>query len=178
MLSRLTSLCALVVIRVLWLVGGSRKWHMPFMLWWLKRKGVRMSGRPIYISGIAWIDSSDYSKVALGDKVVISSGVRILTHDYAIARALEAANIATDSEVAFVRPVTIGDNSFVGTYAIVMPGTEIGRNVIVSAGTVVKGKVADNMIIAGNPWRVVGNTLEYATARKRYLSEPSARYDR
>jgi len=177
MLFRIIGIIMTLIIRLVWVVGGSRKWHMPIMIWWFRKRGMKIFGKPIYISALSWFDGSDYAKITLGDRVVISSGVRILTHDYAISRALEAAGVDIAREVAFVRPVSIGDNAFIGTYSIVMPGTNIGKNVIVSAGSVVKGNIPDNAIVAGNPCQVIGNTLEYAEARRHYLSSDSARFD-
>lgn len=176
-LRRLFGLAVTLAIRVAWAAGGGRKWHMPLQMWWFRRRGMTIRGAPIYISALTWFDGSDYSLISIGDKVVISSGVRILTHDYAISRALAAAGMEMESEVAFVRPVAIGDNSFVGTHSIIMPGTVIGRNVIVSAGTVVKGNIPDNSIVAGNPCMVIGNTIEYAQNRREFLSTASARFD-
>jgi len=176
-MNRALSLSVTLLIRLAWLLGGGRKWHMPLMLWWMKRRGMRIDGVPIYISAQTWFDGSDYSQISLGDKVVISSGVRILTHDYAISRALEAIGEPPAREVAFIRPVSIGANSFIGTYSIVMPGARIGRNVIVSAGSVVKGEVPDDSIVGGNPCEVIGNTLEYARKRRALLDSDSARFD-
>lgn len=54
-----------------------------------------------------------------------------------------------------VRPVVIGDNVWVGSNSIVYPGVTIGDNSIVSAGSVVMSNVPANVIVAGNPARVV-----------------------
>lgn len=52
-------------------------------------------------------------------------------------------------------PVEIGANSWLGVGAIVLPGTRIGRNVAVAAGSVVRGEVPDRVLVAGAPARVV-----------------------
>jgi carbonic anhydrase/acetyltransferase-like protein (isoleucine patch superfamily) len=51
--------------------------------------------------------------------------------------------------------VSIGAGSWLGAGAIVLPGTRIGRNVVVAAGSVVRGEVPDRCVIAGVPARVV-----------------------
>lgn len=52
-------------------------------------------------------------------------------------------------------PVVIGNNVWIGLNSIILKGTEIGDNCIVSAGSVVKGIFPPNSIITGNPAKVV-----------------------
>ena len=53
-------------------------------------------------------------------------------------------------------PVSIGSGSWLGHGAIVLPGSRIGRHVVVAAGAVVAGIVVpDNSVVAGVPARVV-----------------------
>jgi acetyltransferase-like isoleucine patch superfamily enzyme len=51
--------------------------------------------------------------------------------------------------------VRIGSGSWLGAGAIVLPGASIGRNVVVAAGSVVRGTVPDRCVVAGVPARVV-----------------------
>ena len=54
------------------------------------------------------------------------------------------------------QPVSIGSNSWLGHGAIVLPGSRIGRHVVVAAGAVVAGiDVPDFSVVAGVPARVV-----------------------
>ncbi|WP_341780080.1 sugar O-acetyltransferase [Levilactobacillus sp. HBUAS70063] len=53
------------------------------------------------------------------------------------------------------RPVTLGDDVWVGGGAIICPGVTLGNNVIVGAGAVVTKSFGDNVVVAGNPARVV-----------------------
>jgi acetyltransferase-like isoleucine patch superfamily enzyme len=55
-----------------------------------------------------------------------------------------------------VRPVTIEDNVFIGTQALVGVGVTIGENSVVAAGSVVLGDVPPNSVVAGNPARKIG----------------------
>jgi acetyltransferase-like isoleucine patch superfamily enzyme len=52
-------------------------------------------------------------------------------------------------------PVSIGAGSWLGAGAIVLPGTRIGRNVVVAAGSVVRGDIPDHCVVAGVPAKVV-----------------------
>jgi acetyltransferase-like isoleucine patch superfamily enzyme len=51
--------------------------------------------------------------------------------------------------------VRIGPGSWLGTGSVVLPGAHIGRNVVVAAGAVVRGKVPDYSVVGGVPARVI-----------------------
>ena len=55
--------------------------------------------------------------------------------------------------------VTIGDFSFLGLGAVVYPGVKIGKNVKVGANCVVNKDLEDNVIVAGNPARVIKRNI-------------------
>ena len=52
-------------------------------------------------------------------------------------------------------PVSIGPGCWIATNAVILPGTTIGRQVTVAAGSVVRGVVPDNCVVAGAPAIVV-----------------------
>ena len=58
------------------------------------------------------------------------------------------------------RPVVIGEGCFLGANSIILKGTTLGKNVVVGAGSVVSGTFPDNVIIAGNPARIIKNNKE------------------
>ena len=58
-------------------------------------------------------------------------------------------------------PVTIGNNVFIGTKAVILKGTTIGDNCIVGAGSVVRGTFPDGVVIAGNPAKVICTVKEF-----------------
>jgi carbonic anhydrase/acetyltransferase-like protein (isoleucine patch superfamily) len=76
-------------------------------------------------------------------------------------------------------PVSIGAGSWLGAGAIVLPGARIGRNVVVAAGSVVRGDVPDYCVVAGVPAKVVrehtqaGWLKSRAAARKLGPVSPS-----
>ena len=49
------------------------------------------------------------------------------------------------------RPVSIGDNSFVGFGSVILPGVNIGKNCVIGANSVVNRDVPDYCVAAGNP---------------------------
>ncbi|MGW8885373.1 acyltransferase [Streptomyces sp. NPDC055749] len=54
-----------------------------------------------------------------------------------------------------MEPVVIGPGCWIGTGAVILPGARLGRNVVVAAGSVVRGEVPDHAVVAGAPARVV-----------------------
>jgi len=54
-----------------------------------------------------------------------------------------------------VKPVSIGDNVWIGRNAMVFPGVTIGEGAVVSAGAVVMSDVPPASVMAGNPARRV-----------------------
>lgn len=105
-------------------------------------------------------DFNDYSLIEIGDATTISSEVIFLTHDYSISKGLKLIHPSLSGR--FLRPIIIGSNSFIGMRTIILPGTRIGSNVIVGAGSIVKGTIPDNVIIAGNPAKILSSTEEWA----------------
>lgn len=56
---------------------------------------------------------------------------------------------------AYGKPVTIGDDVWIGGNCTILPGVTIGNNVIVAAGAVVTKDVPDNCVVAGVPAKVI-----------------------
>ena len=54
-----------------------------------------------------------------------------------------------------MKPIVIGNNCWIGTSAIILPGTILGNNCIVAAGSIVKGEYKDNSLIGGNPEKFI-----------------------
>ena len=54
-----------------------------------------------------------------------------------------------------VKPIKIGNNCWLGTSVIILPGSKLGNNCIVAAGSVVNGDFEDNSLIGGNPATVI-----------------------
>jgi carbonic anhydrase/acetyltransferase-like protein (isoleucine patch superfamily) len=133
----------------------------------LKRYGMVMAGLPRYISSRAYFD--DMSLITLGERTVISKHVIFLTHDYSVTTALIALGEAPQTDVSVHRPITVGTNVFIGMNVILMPGTTIGDNVIIGAGSVVRGSIPSGSIVTGNPGQV-HSTIADRADRWRQLS--------
>lgn len=135
---------------------------------YLKKVGINFIGKNKlvkFIEPTAYFDGTDYSLIELGDNVVISKEVILLTHDYSITAALcsNGVNIGRgEGELLLKDKIVIGNNSFVGARAMILPGTIIGENCIIGAGSVVKGEIHSGTVVAGNPCKEIAATKDYA----------------
>jgi len=90
----------------------------------------------------------DVAEVRIGAGVQIGPYVQILTADHPRDPALRAQGIENG------RPITIGDNVWIGGGAILLPGVTVGRDAIIGAGAVVTRDVPEGATVSGNPARV------------------------
>lgn len=141
--------------------------YMKLYTKYLKVLGIKINGTPKFIAGSAYFDGKDYSKISLGDNIVISKEVMFLTHDYSISRGLQSIGKLDDREAYFLQNITVGENCFIGARVSILPGTTIGKNVIIGACSVVKGAIPDNCIIVGNPYKIIGQTTDWALTQEK-----------
>ncbi|MFE0450163.1 sugar O-acetyltransferase [Streptomyces sp. NPDC058914] len=91
----------------------------------------------------------DVAAITIGEDCQIGPNVQLLTPTH----PLEPQPRRDKLEAA--RPITIGDNVWLGGGAIVLPGVTIGDNSVIGAGAVVTKDVPANVVAVGNPARVV-----------------------
>jgi acetyltransferase-like isoleucine patch superfamily enzyme len=114
----------------------------------LRARGVRIgSGCEIYTDSF----STEPYLVTIGNRVAISGGTKFITHDGA-AWLLRPQR----PNLQFLGEIEIGDETYVGEDCIILAGARIGRGCIVAAGSVVRGRIPENSLVAGNPGRVIG----------------------
>ena len=110
--------------------------------------------------------------ITIGDRCTLGKGIGIVAHErveigddiwtghYVYVtdqnHGYEDIELPIGVQMWKNEPVSIGDGSWLGHGAIVLPGSRLGRHVVVAAGAVVAGLHADdNTVIAGVPARVV-----------------------
>lgn len=96
----------------------------------------------------------DVCKVKIGNNVLFGPRVSI----YAAAHPIDAEIRNTGLE--YGKPVTIGDNVWVGGSTVINPGVTIGNNVVIGSGSVVTKDIPDNAIAVGNPCKVLRQITE------------------
>ena len=107
---------------------------------------VRIGARTFVNYGLTALD---VAPITIGDDCQIGPHVQLLTPTHPVEPQprrdkLEAA-----------RPITIGDNVWLGGGVIVLPGVTIGDNAVVGAGAVVTRDLPANVVAVGNPARVI-----------------------
>ncbi len=91
----------------------------------------------------------DEAPVHFGNDVLLAPNVCIYTVNHALnAERRKAA-------LEYARPVTIGNNVWIGGNSVILPGVTIGDNTVIGAGSVVTKSIPANVIAAGNPCKVL-----------------------
>lgn len=87
------------------------------------------------------------ARVCLGHPVYIAPGVGFITSNHDFNRLFSSQE---------GKEIRIGNNSWIGMNAVILPGVELGEHTIVGAGAVVtKSFPEGNCVIAGNPAKVI-----------------------
>ena len=91
----------------------------------------------------------DENEVKIGNHVFIGPHVSIYTAAHPIDSSIRNTNL----EIA--KPVTIGDNVWIGGNTVINPGVTIGNDVVIGSGSVVTKDIPNRVIAVGNPCRVL-----------------------
>ena len=90
----------------------------------------------------------DVCKITIGDNCFIAPQVGIYT-------ATHPTNPIERRNREYGKPITIGNDCWIGGHATINPGVTLGNNVVVASGSVVTKSFGDNVIIGGNPARIL-----------------------
>ena len=158
-------------------VVGQRLWHVVWLLmcgwtpkvfngwrlFWLKLFGAKIFGKPFVYSTarilVPW-NLTMHDRAALGDRanaytlgeIELKSGSTIAQEAYLCAATHDFADLNLPLQTA---KITIGEDVFVGARAFVLPGVTIGRGSVIGACSVVTRDVAEWVIAAGNPCKLI-----------------------
>lgn len=91
----------------------------------------------------------DVCEIRIGDNCFLAPGV----HIYTATHPLNAQERISGAE--YGKPVTIGDNVWIGGRAVINPGVKIGNNSVIASGAVVTKDVQDNVVVGGNPAKII-----------------------
>lgn len=91
--------------------------------------------------------------VTIGRNVLMGEDVLFLTQNHAYKNAGE---LIGKQGYTGREEITVGDDAWIGTRAIILPGVSIGTGAVVGAGAVVTKSVDPYAVVGGNPARVIG----------------------
>ena len=128
----------------------------------LAKRGVVMTNVIIYGNNLSnlilgdniWINDAFLdvqNTITIESNVGFGHQVKILTGSHDIKKfGKERGKIIS-------KPVIIKTGAWIASFAIILPGTEIGEHSVVAAGSVVRGEVPPHTLVAGNPAQIVKN---------------------
>lgn len=91
----------------------------------------------------------DGAKVTFGNNVFIAPNCGFYTAGHPLDVAQRNAGLE------YARPITVGNNVWIGAQVCVLPGVTIGDNSVIGAGSVVTKNIPPNSVAVGNPCRVI-----------------------
>ena len=119
---------------------------------------------------------SGWGRIRIGDRCFINCGTVLIAvkeivigDDVALANevyVMDSNSHGVEGRPHVEAPVHIGDGSWLGARVMVLPGVTIGKRVLVAAGSVVTRDVPADVMVAGNPARVV-RSLAYPPGCRR-----------
>ncbi len=116
----------------------------------IKISGPFVMGRRVHIATGCFIGAGQ-GGLTIGDDVLISPSCTIVTGTYRFDRV----GVPLTEQGTDTKGVRIGHRVWLGSNSVVLDGADIGDDVIVSAGSVVAGRVSPNTILQGNPAKVI-----------------------
>eukprot|EP00879_Flechtneria_rotunda_P006517 GHRR01006849.1.p1 GENE.GHRR01006849.1~~GHRR01006849.1.p1 ORF type:complete len:195 (+),score=42.86 GHRR01006849.1:1510-2094(+) len=93
----------------------------------------------------------DACKITIGSRVLFGPNVQL----YAATHPLDGHVRQGTKGPEYGKPITIGDDVWVGGAVVICPGVKIGNNAVIGAGSVVTKNVAPYTVVAGNPAKPV-----------------------
>lgn len=93
----------------------------------------------------------DVCKVTLGDRVFVAPNVQF----YPATHPLEAKPRGEMWE--YGKPITVGNDVWIGGSAVICPGVRIGDGAVIAAGAIVTKDVPPHVVVGGNPAKILKN---------------------
>ena len=112
-----------------------------------------ISSSAILQDGIMIAANATINPLAQIGKAVICNTGAVIEHECIVGDFVHIAPAAV-----LCGNVTIGENSFIGANSVIRQGITIGKNVTVGAGSVIIEDISDNVMVAGNPHRILSNS--------------------
>lgn len=141
-----------------------KKYSSSTYIKYLRSQGMRIGDYTIiYAPRNTIIDETRPWLIEIGTNVKITEGVTILTHGY----DWSVLSVKYNELLGSAGKVKIGNNVFIGMNSTILKNVTIGNNVIIGANSLVNKDVPDNVVIGGNPAKIICNIDEYYQKRRK-----------
>ena len=102
----------------------------------------------------------DCNTITIGSNVLFGPAVQLYTATHPLAASVrlafdDPADPARPRYITQASPIVIGNDSWIGGGAILMPGVSICARTTIGAGSVVTESIPEDSLAVGNPCRVV-----------------------
>lgn len=115
-------------------------------------------GKHIYMGDDVYINYDciflDVAPIKIGNRVFIAPRVSLYTAGHPIDKDIR------NEYLEFGKPITIGDDVWIGGNVVINPGVTIGNNVVIGSGSVVTKDIPSNVVALGNPCKVLRKITE------------------
>jgi maltose O-acetyltransferase len=91
----------------------------------------------------------DVCEVRFGDHCMLGPGVQIYTATHPLNPT------ERNSGKEYAKSISFGNNVWIGGSAVINPGVTVGDNVVIASGAVITKDVPDNVVVGGNPAKVI-----------------------
>jgi hypothetical protein len=123
-------------------------WHPTILTTWTPQAVLEIGGGVGLTGGVICAAA----RVQIGDRVTIGANCTILDTDF---HPLQAGPRGSSPAAGAAAEVVLEDDVFLGTQALILKGSHIGRGSVIGAGSVVAGVIPPGVVAAGNPARVL-----------------------
>jgi galactoside O-acetyltransferase len=97
----------------------------------------------------------DDGQIYIGDHVMFGPNVTVATPNHPIHAKMR------EHQLQYNKDIYIGENVWIGSGVLIMPGVHIGKNSVIGAGAVVTKDIPENVVAVGNPCRVLREISEH-----------------
>lgn len=170
MMRRLRNILKSIISRILY----PNSYRSDVFVRYLKQKGCSVGERVFFFDPTTvFVDTGRPALLEIKDGAKITRNVIILTHDFSFS-VFRPVYHQVMNECAGT--TIVGNNNFLGMGCIIMPGVKLGENVIVGSGSVVTKSFPDNVVIAGNPAKVICPLDDFYKKRKDRQLQDAVNY--
>lgn len=142
----------LFILAIFFIISGYHRARLMKRMSYLYRQGENCYFAIYNFGTEPWL-------ISVGDNVFIASGVTFITHDVSVQ--MIERYLKNVRQFDGVGPIHIGNNVFIGTGTILLPGITVGDNVVIGAGSVIAKNIPSNVVVAGAPARVLRSFEDY-----------------